>query len=140
LYRRLKNIAGKIYFTYLLSLVWTLIILYLSLGKIPDNEQLKINIPHLDKVVHLTMYFIYTSLLLIENKKQKKSTTVLIVLYTVLFGATMEILQYSLFTYRSGDFYDLLFNVLGVLLSLLLIKKLKKIITTLFPQNQQLHP
>jgi VanZ family protein len=110
----------KIYFPHLLSILWTLIILYLSLGKMPDDDSVKINIPHLDKVVHFTMYFVYTALLLIEGKSQKKRAILVIALYSISFGILMEILQHIFFTYRSGDFFDFLFNTMGVVTSLLL--------------------
>lgn len=106
----------------------------------PENENIKFDIPYLDKVVHFMMYFIYTSLLLAENKTQKKSTIAIIVLYSVFFGALMEVLQYKLFTYRSGDIFDMLFNTIGVMIALLLIKKIRTITRPLFPQNRQPRP
>jgi len=97
----------------------------------PDTDDIKLNIPHLDKVVHLSLYFIYTFLLLAETRyNNKKSTILLIALYSILFGALMEFCQMYLFDYRSGDIFDAIFNTLGVLLAIASFPKLQKFIKT----------
>ncbi len=124
----IKRFTRKIYFPHLFSILWTLIILYLSLGRMPDSDGLKLNIPHLDKFVHFAMYFIYTSLLLVERKSQKKSAIFSIALYSVFFGILMEILQATIFTYRTGDFFDFMFNTFGVITAILLRKRIMSFI------------
>jgi len=127
----LKVAYRKVYFKYLLTIIWTLIITYLSLAQIPDNKEIKIDIPHLDKIVHFMMYFIYTLLLHIETKKiNKKSAIALIALYSISFGLLMEFCQTYLFSYRSGEFFDFIFNTLGVLSAIAIYPKLHKITKT----------
>lgn len=118
----------NLYFKYMLSILWTIIVLYLSLGKMPDNQDVKINIPHLDKVVHFTMYFVYTFFLLLEIKNRSKIKTFSIVIYAISFGILMEIIQHLLFPYRSGDIYDGIFNSLGAIFSLIAFPRLKRLI------------
>lgn len=123
IFTKLKYTFIKIYFPYLVSILWTIVLLYLSLGRMPDNEKIKFTIPHLDKFVHFTMYFIYTSVLLIERKTKTRQTLSLIIIYTIAFGIFMEVLQSQIFTYRSGDYLDVVFNSLGVLIAVLVKKK-----------------
>ena len=95
----------------------------------PDSDK-KIDIPHLDKLVHFTMYLFYTTAIIIETKNNKKSTILLIVLYSISFGAIMELLQHIFFDYRSGDIFDALFNAFGATCSLFIYKKIKELIKT----------
>lgn len=122
-----NKLLKKIYFKYLFSIIWTLVILYLSLGRISTDKLPSFDIPHKDKFVHFTMYFIYTFLLLWESKNSHKLKTLLIVIpYTISFGILMEVMQSLFFTYRSGDVYDAIFNTLGVVTMVLIFPKLKK--------------
>jgi len=114
---------------YLLSGIWTLIIVYLSLGRMPNPEPVTKLIPFLDKIAHFSMYFILSTLLLLEFlKSAKKNIIVLIMFYSICMGALMEILQAYLFIYRSGDYYDILFNSIGSLTALALYFYYKKTI------------
>ena len=127
----LRKVRQKAYFPYLLSIIWTLIISYLSLAQIPDNKDIKLEIPHLDKIVHFAMYFIYTLLLLFETKiNNKKSAIAIIALYSILFGITMELCQMYVFTYSSGDLFDGLFNTLGTITGIIVFNKIKRFIRT----------
>ncbi len=119
-----KIVYKKIYFRYLLSVIWTIVVLYLSLAQFKTDNLPKFRLPHFDKFVHFTMYFIYTFLLLFESKKHKRLKTVLIVsIYTICFGILMEFLQ-SYTGYRSRDIYDALFNSLGTITSAIFFSKL----------------
>ncbi|MGV3706934.1 MAG: VanZ family protein [Arcticibacter sp.] len=76
-----------------------------------------------DKLVHTGLFFVLTSLILRGKLKQQKaqtlrlSTVVKIVLFSVFFGAFIELLQWKVFTYRSGDWWDLFCDALGVSMS-----------------------
>lgn len=112
------SIYKKLYFKYLLSILWTMIILFLSLAKMPKTPDLERTIPHLDKIVHFSMYFIYTFILLFEStNNKKKNTTLIVMLYAIFFGILMEIMQANIFTYRSGDMYDFVANTVGAVSS-----------------------
>jgi len=113
-------------YKFIFSSIWTIIILYLSLGHISSPDKITV-IPYLDKVVHLSMYFILTILLLFELQlSTKKNTIAMIMLYSLLFGSLMEILQSYIFVYRSGDYLDFIFNSLGTIVALFFFKHSRK--------------
>ncbi len=113
---------------FLFSSIWTLIIIYLSLGKISTPDSIEL-IPFSDKIVHFFMYLILCLLLQMEfQNTAKKNITVLIMLYSIFIGGFMEILQAYIFTYRTGDYFDMFFNILGTLSSIVPFSYYKKII------------
>ena len=102
------------------SVLVALFIMYLSLAPGSSFKKVPlINIPHIDKIVHLIMYFTLMSVILFENKKRIKGTRMLILigLIPVCYGILMEILQFLLTNTRTASFYDFIFNCLGVFCS-----------------------
>ncbi len=104
------------------SIITALVILYLSFAN-PENLN-KISPVHFrgfDKLVHMGMYFIFTSVILLENKNLlvKVNQFLLITLIPLIFGALVEIFQSLLTVTRTGDIFDLLFNMTGILISVL---------------------
>lgn len=109
------------------SIVWVFIILFLStlqVPKIPGNRL--INIPHFDKLVHFSLYFIGVSLWLFDYYKKKgnwnRSIFIAIISWGILYGILMEILQKVVVQNRSGDFFDALANTIGVLTAFFLFR------------------
>jgi len=105
------------------SILVALVIMYLSLTSSHTFDKVSfINIPFLDKIVHFGMYFGVMLVIIFENRKIIKSIRqlFLIALIPLFYGILMEILQSTLTTTRSGSFYDVLFNLAGILTSLLL--------------------
>lgn len=97
-------------------------ILYLSLTKTP--AYISIDIKHLDKLQHAMAYAILSlSWLFALQKKQKKYA---IAVCCILFGMVVEVLQYLITNYRTGDYLDVLANSFGVLLSLLIFRQISK--------------
>lgn len=97
--------------------------MYLSLADSHTFDKAPfINVPNFDKVVHLGMYFVLMSVIILENRKTIKSRghLYLIGLIPLLYGILMEILQATLTLTRSGSFYDALADASGVSLSILL--------------------
>ena len=86
-----------------------------------------INIPHLDKIVHFGFYFIAAILgcmALCEINSQKNlkhKQFIWILVFTVMFGIIIEILQAVATTYRSGDVLDFIANSLGAICGLLAV-------------------
>jgi hypothetical protein len=106
----------------LLSLFIALIIIFLSFSGPATFNKLSIPlIPHLDKIVHSIMYFIFMLSLVFENRLLLTSTKRYFILGTipVIFGAMIEILQPLLTKSRTGDFFDGCFNTIGVVLAIL---------------------
>ena len=75
-----------------------------------------LDIPHIDKVIHMGMYFILSFSFLFEINNNSFYQTlrlkllIVVLVLSISYGFTLEILQSFLFTERSGDFYDFLAN------------------------------
>jgi VanZ family protein len=77
------------------------------------------------------MYFGLMSVIIFENRKTIKNTRqlYLIALIPLFYGILIEILQATLTTTRTGSFFDAIFNLAGILVSLVLwlwVKPLEK--------------
>ena len=89
-----------------------------------------INIPNIDKIVHFGMYFGLMSVIILENRKAIKSinSLLLVSLIPLFYGILIEIMQ-SLFTVtRTGNFFDALADLAGILVSALLWLLLKPLV------------
>jgi VanZ family protein len=105
------------------SILVGLLIMYLSLTGSDTFRKVPIyNIPHLDKIIHFGMYFTWMTLIAYENRKNIKSSFHLILIATIPFcyGILMEFLQFYFIASRSGSFYDMLSNSVGIIISILL--------------------
>ena len=105
------------------SILVALLLLYLSLTNSEKFTKVQLtSIPNIDKIVHFGMYFIMMSVIIIEHRKNIKNPTnlFLLALIPLSYGILMEILQLTLTTTRSADFYDALFDAAGTLASILL--------------------
>lgn len=106
---------------YKYSLLLMLIILYLSLKNADELSKIQfLNIPHFDKIAHFCMYFAFMSAILFESRKVavKNHSFVVMSLFPFFYGILMEILQSTLTTTRNGSPYDVIFNTLGIILSI----------------------
>jgi ABC-type Mn2+/Zn2+ transport system permease subunit len=107
-----------------IALFWSGVVLFLCLvqsDKIPI-----INIENLDKVVHAFFHFVFTSLWILFFKTQIKEADsykpyVISFLFSIVFGATIEILQGELTTTRKEDALDVVANMFGAALSVFAI-------------------
>jgi len=113
-----------------------ILVLILIASTLPSNEVEKItwfDVPNFDKLVHLGMYFSLAFVLIFDIMKAKPDVAytrifLLAAVLAVFYGGSLEILQATLTDSRSGDFADLAFNTVGVLLAVLawvVLKKLK---------------
>lgn len=99
-----------------------LLIIYLSFFKPPSVPQL-IRIPHLDKVVHMGMYFVLSGMLWWEFLRVHKANTAIHRVWIgafvcpVIFSGAIEILQEYCTSYRGGDWLDFAANATGALLA-----------------------
>jgi VanZ family protein len=111
------------------SIAWAIIILILS--GIPGKYLKKIHfksfpIPHFtDKVVHFSMYFIFTALLTFSftaiYPKNKNKVLFFSFFIPFCYGVLMEILQKYLFIGRSAEFFDVVANTTGIIACLVLV-------------------
>jgi len=105
------------------SMVLALLIMYLSLKNSNDFNKIQfLNIPHFDKFAHFCMYFGLMSTIILESWKAsvQKISIFVMALFPLFYGILMEILQATLTTTRSASLFDVLFNTIGILISILL--------------------
>jgi VanZ family protein len=117
-----KNFLRILY--YWKTLLWTGVILYLCL--LPANEVDKINVfkfNNADKLVHFSMYFILSFLLLYERFYERRiNFTGIIALFflpfivTLILGGSIELVQYYFIDSRDGSYFDMLANITGMML------------------------
>ena len=111
------------------TLLWAGIIFFLCAipsSSIPDP---KLNIPHLDKVVHFGMFFIMSiflcSGLRYQTKLSPRACYLIAIGFSFVYGGLIEILQYSCF-HRGAEWWDLIADVLGGVAGCLLYPTAKK--------------
>jgi VanZ family protein len=105
------------------SILLAVLIMYLSLAPSYTFKKVSLfNFPFQDKIVHFLMYFTLMSVLILENRNTIKNNLQLfmIAIIPLFYGILMEILQSTLTVSRSGSVYDALFNLAGIIVSLLL--------------------
>lgn len=113
------------------NIVWALVIFILC--SVPGDNLPKtsfITIPHFDKIAHFGMFFVMGIFLFAElsyQTKLKRIPIILIVLFLIAaYGGFIEYLQQNFFSHRSGDYWDLMADVMGGLFAVLLYPWLKK--------------
>jgi VanZ family protein len=105
----------------ILAFLWTLLIFHFSLDESPSVP--KINIQYPDKVVHFIFYFVFVYFWS-KSLKSKPLNYLLIVLFSALtLGILIEFLQKNFTHNRSFDWYDILANSIGAIVSFIYVKK-----------------
>ena len=85
-----------------------------------------------DKLYHATAYIIMGFVWGVYLLHQSKSNYILLsFLIGTLFGIIIEVLQVTLTSYRSFDFFDIIANILGLCLGLILVSFIKNSIINL---------
>lgn len=105
----------------ILSLTTALVILYLSFVRAEMFNKVNVlDLKHLDKAVHMFMYFGLMIVLLYENRSALKSTSSIFILAIIplTYGTLIEFLQSWLTITRKGDFFDAFFNLIGIFLAM----------------------
>ena len=102
-------------FRWLPAFLWGVFILIAStwpVGGVPS-----VKIPHLDKLVHFSFYFIFCGLTIFGLSKKYKSPTLFILIFSMLlstcYGVVIEYLQEAMKAGRSGELLDAIANILG---------------------------
>lgn len=121
LHTKVKS-ARKSPIWWLLPLSWLAIIAYLSF--IPLDYLKLPKVLSLDKLFHLGVYAVLVVLFAFPVKPFSRAFYWSIG-FTVLFGLGVEFIQHFFILNRSGDVFDVLANLFGVALGVLLLKRLK---------------
>jgi len=86
---------------------------------------------HFDKFVHIVLFFNLTFLTFFafhKNNMLKKTTKYIVVASFILYAISTELIQEYLIVSRSGDYYDLTIDVIGIFSCLFLFNRIYSII------------
>lgn len=110
--------------SYWKSIIWSLLILYMSLIR----EYHWMPLPEFtwrDKLFHAIVYCIFGLLLGMDLKRNNTGSPgywIILLLIPILYGGIIELLQHYFFPPRVGDWYDFLANTTGVLIASLICR------------------
>lgn len=79
-----------------------------------------------DKLVHAAIFFVEQVLLMRAIQSRVKGFAWYALIFAVIYGGSLELMQYYVFSERSGDVFDFIANTTGALVGLLLFNKLNK--------------
>jgi len=105
-----------------------MLVTFSSLYSFNKVDPPRFDIPHLDKAVHFSFYFVGCILGILFFRERTRGSidlkkAVLIMLFlTILYGIGIEILQYLFTAERTGDVLDALANTIGSICGALLMK------------------
>ena len=111
----------------ILAILATVIIGVLSLSAVPKLN-IGLGIKSGDKYLHFIAYFGLSTLwyFALRDRIQKKLFNFFVPLALIFYGIILELLQSGITTYRTGDIYDALANTAGVIVGLVLFKRIIK--------------
>ena len=120
---------------YSLAVFVTLAILYLSLS---SQGVVKVDLmDNFDKILHATAYFILTTIwfLSLSTEKRPKKIKMILALGILVFGMVIEVLQGTLTDYRVISFADVIANLVGIVLGIILFEKIRIILNALMKKD-----
>ncbi|MFK5972154.1 MAG: VanZ family protein [Flavobacteriaceae bacterium] len=100
---------------------WMLFVTWASLFSFSDVDLPSFKIPHLDKVVHFTFYFVAFVLGVFFFRERTKGEIQLrkalgsILFGVIVFGIIIEVIQQRFTLSRAGDIFDAISNSIGAL-------------------------
>lgn len=103
-------------------LTLSVFIIYLSLANFNHDNKIQLNLPYLDKLIHFMMYFAYSITILISFRRAK-TIHFAVIIYCIIFGIMLEIIQEYVVLQRTGDITDAISNAAGVLTGYFFYKK-----------------
>src|SRR5690625_7326350 len=80
----------------------------------------KLKFKNEDKVIHFTLFFIFTFLFILSNFIRNKK---LVLIISILLGISIEILQYIMDLGRSFELLDIVANTMGALTAYYILRK-----------------
>jgi VanZ family protein len=107
-------------------LTFSVIIIYLSLANFNQDNKIQINLPYFDKLIHFIMYFAY-SITILFSFRCARTIHFAVIIYCIIFGIMLEIIQEYVVLQRTGDITDALSNAAGVLTGYLFYQKLNSL-------------
>ena len=98
-----------------LAILWTVVITVLSLVSL--NSVPKVDVPGKDKLVHFLFYLVFVIFWSFAKVKSyfNLKYDFIIVLFAIVYGIIIEVLQSVLTQTREADIYDVFANSLGAI-------------------------
>ena len=94
-----------------------LISLYLFFAPFNDDPEI---FPHLDKIVHFSIFFLMTFFLIVGRLKRNYA-----LIFCIIYALFIEIVQ-TFLNYRTGSIFDFISDILGVTFAIFFIFFLEK--------------
>jgi len=125
---RIKNLLQAN--AYLTAISLTVFITYLSLDSF---SEINMPIDNSDKVFHSIAYFFLAIswFFAVEKSHSIFKYKIAVAFFVLIFGIIIEVLQSSLTTYRTADYYDIMANGFGILIAMLLFNRLLRFYNTI---------
>ncbi len=106
------------------ALAYTLFLFIASLATV--NIHVTSSFKHKDKLVHIGIYVVYTTVwFAFFNSEQKKTNYLKVILLAFTTGILIEILQGVFTLNRSAEILDVVANSIGIAIAILLLKQPK---------------
>jgi len=111
----------------IIAIVATVFLAILSLSAVPKLN-LGLGIKAGDKYLHFIAYFGLSLMwyFALKERINEKIFKIFVPLGLIFYGIILEGLQSGLTTYRTGDIYDAMANTAGVIVALILFRKIIK--------------
>lgn len=106
------------------AIIWAVFIFILCNIKIPESEGAGIFFEGFDKLVHVGFFYVLSVLLFYgkiryqHNYNFRSLTIIKIVLITAFIGGGIELLQWKVFVWRDGDWWDFACDMVGVFMGI----------------------
>ncbi|MFT7330126.1 MAG: VanZ family protein [Roseivirga sp.] len=115
---------------YLIAIGLTAFIAYLSLDSF---SEINMPIDNFDKVFHSLAYFFLALSWFFAVQKSHSifKYRIVVAFLVIIFGIIIEVLQSSLTTYRTADYYDIMANSFGILIAMVLFNRLLRLYNTI---------
>lgn len=127
----LNETKMRFVFRYWKSVLWVAFVFIVCIMPAGGaTRSLLFRIPHIDKVIHLSLFFVLGIVLHSDFNVYsggvipQKLTAVGIIIFIVLFGLSLELIQHFFISTRSGQVLDLLANYMGYGLSIIASPKM----------------
>ncbi len=125
IYNGVKNRMGIIT-KYIKSILWSIVIIVLCFTPGDRFSGVGPDIPYFDKFVHFIFFFVLSFILQYEAKNViNLKHCLLILLYAVILGGFIELIQEYLISGRSGEIFDLEADVIGAVMAFVFFKSIK---------------
>lgn len=114
---------------YRYSIIWSIILLVLGLLPKSSLPDVRFHIPFLDKIAHAGFYFLLIFFILHESNKLLSNRLIINALsYCLVLGCSIELGQKYFLQGRSFEIWDIVANIIGSFIGILIYRILKPLL------------